>query len=335
MADLEVQAVDEIPVPGPVTAPSFVLYGGKGGVGKTTMAAATGLASALDGTSTLVVSTDPAHSLAEMYDCPLGPEPTSVREDLPLWGVELDPETALDADTTGLGATLGGEGGPLGQLLGEGALPGADEALAMQQLLTSVEDDRFDRVVVDTAPTGHTLRLLELPDVLDSFLGQAMQWRERMGDMLGNLPGFGDEDAGAEPDLGLDELASRVERLREVLQDPERTDFRIVVVPETLSVAESQRLLDRLDEYGIHVGTIVVNRVLEDPATVVDESLAAAFAAPEPEDCAFCRSRWEVQQAALAAAQELFGQREVKRVPLLATEVRGTNALRVVAACLA
>jgi arsenite-transporting ATPase len=212
-------------------------------------------------------------------------------------------------------------------------MPGDDETAAMQLLLQYMDDDRFDRVVVDTAPTGHTLRLLKLPEALDTMLGQMLQLRERMSGMLGDMPGpFGNPDA---TDVGgLREFADRVERLRDALQDPEKTDFRVVMVPETLSVIESERLLRELGDYGVNCSTVVVNRVTEDISNVADVD-ADAFVTPDPEHCEFCSRRWESQQKALQRANEVFRGKDVKRVPLFAEEVSGEAMLRVVAACLA
>ncbi|MEF8774557.1 MAG: ArsA-related P-loop ATPase, partial [Halobacteriales archaeon] len=158
MSDLEVEPVEEIDdaaVPRGVDAPDVVLYGGKGGVGKTTMAAATALASARDGTPTLVVSTDPAHSLSDALGRDVPAEPARVHDEYPLYGVEIDPEAAMEQSAVfgegadplgGMGEMLGGMGGVggegaadgdggLGDLLGGQAMPGADEAAAVQLLL--------------------------------------------------------------------------------------------------------------------------------------------------------------------------------------------------------
>ena len=340
--ELEVETVEDVDgdiVPDGIDAPDYVLYGGKGGVGKTTMAAATALASARDGTATLVVSTDPAHSLSDTLEAEIPSDPARIREDIPLFAAEIDPEEALDEGIFGGGGGGGGEN-PLAGLLGGDAanplgssMPGSDEAAAIRLLLEYMDDPRFDRVVVDTAPTGHTLRLLELPEMLDTMVGKILTMRERLGGMMEGLAGmFGDENA--DPEEGIDslrEFSDRIEQFRAVLRDPSRTDFRVVMVPEELSVKESERLLDRLGEFGVPVGTVVVNRVMQDPGEVAE--VGDSFVAPNHTDCEFCERRWQVQRGALERSQELFMGHDVRRVPLFAEEVQGEKLLRVVAAC--
>ncbi|ELZ01925.1 ArsA family ATPase [Natrialba asiatica] len=370
------ETVDVEPSDEPIDGPEYVLYGGKGGVGKTTMAAATALDSARGGTSTLVVSTDPAHSLSDTFEIDVPAEPARLREDVPLYGAEIDPEAAAErgqaifggggedaefgagdgsdgfgegdpfggsgdqsgagglGDLGGLGDMLGGEN-PMEAMLG-GAMPGADEAAAMQLLLAYMDDERFDRVVVDTAPTGHTLRLLQLPEVMDTMVGRMLKLRQRLSGMFEGMKGLfgGQDDEEQTQDLSdLKELRTRIERLRSALQDPTRTDFRIVMIPEEMSVYESTRLREQLREFEIPVGTVVVNRVME-PLSNVTDDVDGEFLRPNLDDCEFCQRRWDVQQSALAEAQDLFRGPDVRRVPLFADEVRGIGMLEVVAACL-
>lgn len=380
----ERETVDVEPSDEPIDGPEYVLYGGKGGVGKTTMAAATALDSARGGTRTLVVSTDPAHSLSDTFETDIPAEPGRIRDDIPLYAAEIDPEAAMergetpfggagagagpdagaDADdpfsggTNGAGGVGGGsspfpggegaEGGPLGglgEMLGGespmdalfgGAMPGADEAAAMQLLLEYMDDERFERVIVDTAPTGHTLRLLQLPEIMDTMMGRLVKFRQRIGGMLDGVKGMfgGSDDLDDGSDLeDLEVLRERIERLRAALQDPARTDFRIVMVPEEMSVFESKRLRQQLREFEIPVGTVIVNRVME-PLSNVTDDVDGEFLQPNLDDCEFCQRRWDVQQGALAEAQDLFRGTDVRRVPLFAEEVRGEGMLEVVAACL-
>ncbi|MFB6103702.1 MAG: ArsA family ATPase [Halobacteriaceae archaeon] len=328
MDDLEVEAVADL---SEGDTPEYILYGGKGGVGKTTMAAATAVASGRADTPTLVVSTDPAHSLSDVFETDITADPTPLLEDAPVWGVEIDPGAAME-DTALFGADGSLALGGLDDLLDSGGddvgMPGADEAAAVQQLLRFLDDDRFDRVVVDTAPTGHTLRLLELPDALDSLLGRIRMLRDRFADVVPSVGPFGDGE-----DLDITDTRDRLDRLGSVLRDPDRTDFRLVMVPEDLSVRETTRLRDRLDRVGIPVQTLVVNRVMEPPADVADvpeEDLLA----PDLSGCSFCQRRWQVQQSALEDAYELFRDVDVYRVPLLAERVTGRGAIDVVATCL-
>jgi arsenite-transporting ATPase len=351
MSELSVEAVESLADDVTVDAPEYVLYGGKGGVGKTTMAAATALASAREGTATLAVSTDPAHSLSDSLEVDVPGEPSRLREDVPLYGVEIDPERmdegpfADGEGEMGMGgmpgmeamvgedSPLGGDGGD-GSMGGMGRMPGADEAAAMQLLLRYMDDERFDRVVVDTAPTGHTLRLLELPELMDSMMGRMMAMRERLSGMMDSVKGMFGADTDPEAGMAdLREMAERIERLRAALRDPGRTDFRVVMVPEAMSVVESQRLVSRLAEFEVPVSTLVVNRVMQDLADVTGVE-TEWFVAPDLEHCEFCQRRWDVQRDALSRAQDLFRGREVKRVPLFADEVRGEEMLGVVGACL-
>ncbi len=339
------ETVDVEPSAEPVDGPTYVLYGGKGGVGKTTMAAATALDSAKRGTQTLVVSTDPAHSLSDTFETDIQPTPERINDEIPLYAAEIDPDAALEESQAafavegglgsmgGLGDLMGGDG-PMDALFG-GAMPGADEAAAMQLLLEYMDDDRFERVVIDTAPTGHTLRLLELPEIMDTMMGRIITFRERIGGMIDGVKGmFGGEEPTDDADLqDLEVLRERIERLRAALRDPSRTDFRIVLVPEEMSVFESKRLRQQLDQFEIPVGTVVVNRVMEPLAEITDD-VTGEFLEPNLDDCAFCQRRWDVQQKALMEAQELFRGTEVRRVPLFAEEVRGERMLSVVAACL-
>ena len=305
----------------------FVLYGGKGGVGKTTCAAATALKRAREAGPTLVVSTDPAHSLSDVFDVEVGAEPTRVLDETALWAVEVDPgerigqyrgqvTAALD-ELEDLGISL--DEGDVDDAIEAGVAPGTDEAAAMDLFLDYMDDPRFDYIVFDTAPTGHTLRLLKLPNVMSSAMGKLISVRSQVSSLADSVRSFmgtgeDDDDADAGADVDLDELKARMERVADALRNPERTEFRVVLIPETMAVLETERLLAELDAYDVPAGQAIINKVIEDP---------------EPA-CSLCQSRHESQQKRIAEAHERFGL-PVTLVPQLHGEVHGLAAVETVA----
>ena len=305
----------------------YVLYGGKGGVGKTTCAAATALKRAREDGPTLVVSTDPAHSLSDVFDAPVGPEPTRVREEAELWAVEVDPSerigqyrgqvSAALEELEDLGISLDED--DLDDVIEAGVAPGTDEAAAMDLFVDYMDDPRYEYIVFDTAPTGHTLRLLKLPDVMSSAMGKLISVRSQVSSLADSVRSFvgADENDESEVDVDVDleELRSRMERVADALRDPERTEFRVVLIPETMAVLETERLLAELDAYDIPAGRAIINKVIEDPT-------------PE---CGLCQSRAESQQKRIEEARERFDL-PVTLVPQLHGEVHGLEAVETVAA---
>jgi arsenite-transporting ATPase len=306
----------------------FLLFGGKGGVGKTSNAAATGIWTAEHGRETLVISTDPAHSLGDSFALNLsGGEVKPVRGVKNLYGLEIDPRKAFAAykemtqqqqqqppEFAGMESMLG-----LGDV-GDITAPGADEALAFSKVLEFIQECKYDLVIFDTAPTGHTLRLLGLPEMLDSFFGKLIKLRLRFGNVFGRLKsalGRGD----AEPDHSLEELEKlkkTIASARAELSDPNRTSFVIVMIPEAMVVAETERLLQALYEYEIPSSHIIINQIY-----------------PERPDCTFCRARREMQQKHLDQIRDIYDDFTLTEVPLFPTEIRGLPSLRRLGALLA
>ena len=254
----------------------FVCYGGKGGVGKTTLAASTGVAAARRGAETLVISTDPAHSLADAFAVESGPERRQVDENL--WIEELSPdagEAAYRAIVETLAAELRSAGVRLDdeeveRLFTAGVVPGSDELAAIEALAAHSEGSEFEQVVVDTAPTGHTLRLLDLPAVLRETVAAADSLRGQLRRTVDTARSavFGPAYLWGRRRDDADEfaaLAGRMESVRELLTDPNRVDFRVVCLPESMAVAETVRLVDQLRAAEIPVETVVLNRLLTDP----------------------------------------------------------------------
>jgi arsenite-transporting ATPase len=242
-----------------------LLFTGKGGVGKTTTSAATGAYAASRGSKTLVLSTDPAHSLADAYGVELGPEPTEI--DTGLYGQQVDTQRAFEASWREVQHYLRDvltQGG-IDPLEAEEltVLPGAEEVLALLELRAQVAGGRFDTVVVDCAPTGETLRLLALPEALRWWMARLFPADRRVmravRPVLSHLAGL-----PLPPDsvfAAMDRLSHELAEVRALLTDASTTSVRIVLTPESLVVAEARRTLTSLSLYGYRVDGVVANRV--------------------------------------------------------------------------
>ena len=267
----------------------LLLFGGKGGVGKTTTSTATAVYLADCGLKVLLVSSDPAHSTSDSLGVDIGTEPTPIAGVDGLFGLEMDPESKLsnllpklgnmvDGMNSGNGmkglSGFGGLGG-LGMMLDPSAkqefediksdvktsemiLPGLDEALAFDELLKHVEDPNWDVIVFDTAPTGHTLRFLSLPEIIEAWSGRLIRLMRISGGIRSML--FGRRES-EEMKQELERFRSRVLHVRRVLSDPELTSFTLVTIPEKMGVNETVRAYSSLIEYQLPVSSCIVNRV--------------------------------------------------------------------------
>ena len=241
-----------------------LLFTGKGGVGKTTASAATAALAASRGRKTLVLSTDPAHSLSDALGMPLGSEPTEV--DTGLYGMQVDAQRAFERTWREVQSYLLVvlERGGVDALQAEEltVLPGAEEVLALLELRNQVASGRWDLVVVDCAPTGETLRLLALPEALNWYVEKVFPAQRRamraMRPILSRVSG---------PALPADRVFEAVERLHRELTDVRAvltaptTSVRLVLTPEAVVVAEARRTLTSLALYGYRVDGLVANRV--------------------------------------------------------------------------
>ena len=284
----------------------YFLIGGKGGVGKTSLSASLAVTLASLGHKTLVVSTDPAHSLSDsLAQNVKGGKPVEVGDtDGMLYALEIDPESAKEefsafakqSDMSGgakqfLGSVgLGGFADSIADLkLGElldTPPPGLDEAIAIAKVIQFTKDEKFSkftRIIFDTAPTGHTLRLLSLPDFLDASIGKIVRLRQKLtsaGDAVRGIFGVGEDkqdDAVAKMEL----LKAQVQEVRQLFRNKKTTEFIIVTIPTVLGVSESGRLLQSLREEDVPCTRLVVNQVLT--VNVDDFKAAAAEAQAEQE----------------------------------------------------
>ena len=295
-----------------------LLFTGKGGVGKTTTSAATAALSALRGRKTLVLSTDPAHSLADAFGVELGDEPTELGsgELGSLYGQQIDTQRAFEDSWREIQHYLREllQNGGVDPIEAEEltVLPGAEEVLALVELRAQVSSGRWDSVVVDCAPTAETLRLLALPEALGWYMERVFPVERRvvrtLRPVLSHL---------ARMPMPPDSVFAAIERLhaeladvRRMLVDPTTTSVRLVLTPEAVVVAEARRTLTSLSLHGYRVDGVVVNRIF--PADGADE----------------WRARWvAAQNEQLTAIGASFGAMPVWRSAYCADEPVGIDAL--------
>lgn len=261
----------------------ILFFGGKGGVGKTTMASVTALGLAAEGHRTLLVSTDPAHSTSDILQCELGSTPRQVVTDC--WALEIDPEHEADAYIQAVKERIAEAAPP--RLLEEvhrqidiaRVSPGAVEAALFDRFTRILEEEGadFDRIVFDTAPTGQTLRLLSLPELMSTWMSGLIKRRRKVGAlarMWRNVAGSEREAAEIEDPVlaALEERKGRFERARKVLTDPARTAFVFVLIAERLPIWETQTAVAALTKHGIPVGAIIVNQLLPAPESGAEEA---------------------------------------------------------------
>jgi arsenite-transporting ATPase len=241
----------------------LLLFGGKGGVGKTTTSTSTAVALADSGLKVLLVSSDPAHSTSDSLDFQLGSTPTEVAGVSGLWGMELDPEARIGEHipklTESLSPFLGGES--MDMNASEMVLPGLDEAMAFDELLKHLENPEWDVIVFDTAPTGHTLRFLALPEIIENWADKIIKIHRVTGGIRSLM--FGAKE-GEKMREELEKFRRRVLHVRRILCNPEVTRFTLVTIPEKMGVNETVRAYASLAEFNLPVSGCVVNRLTPD-----------------------------------------------------------------------
>jgi arsenite-transporting ATPase len=302
----------------------FLLFGGKGGVGKTSSSAATAiwLAENLK-QQVLILSTDPAHSLSDSFDQDLsGGEIVPIKGVKGLSGLEMDPkkeyskyQKTMQESNVEIPKEIGFMMEGMDDLQAM-TPPGTDETLAFSKVLEFIQTaHEYDTIIFDTAPTGHTLRLLHLPSLLDSFFGKMISFRMKMGQVWGKMKSFfkrEDFDAEQDPLEQMKRLKSIIEEANKELTDPKKTSFVIVMISEMMAIYETERLLSNLYEVEIPCSAIIINQLF-----------------PENVDCKFCSSRREMQQRNLVEIKDIYAEDfTLVEVPLFPTEVRGLDKLR-------
>jgi len=297
----------------------YLFFSGKGGVGKTSIAAATALWLARSGKKVLIISTDPAHSLSDSFGVRIGGEVKKLEKNLS--GVEIDPKMAVEEYKEKLTPQLE----KIEYLKGMGldgmfdladSTPGIDEMAAFDKFLQYMHSKEYDVIVFDTAPTGHALRFLSLPDLLDSWVGKLIKFRMRfagIANLFKKILPFGNPEEKPRFDTEqLEAMKARIEEARKILSDPEKTHYNIVLIPEQMAILESERCIKALQGFGIPVRTVIVNQLI-----------------PNNPKCSFCTSKRREQQKRLESIKKKFGNFQIIQIPMYRKEVRGTGMLEV------
>jgi len=291
----------------------LILFGGKGGVGKTTCASSAGLYLAKEGYKVLVISTDPAHSVSDSLGQKIGDEIKEVRGVKKLSALEVNAQIALSQFKIRYESQIKKIFDTSTYLDQEDIdaffalpIPGIDEVMGFKVIVDLIDEAKFDKYIVDTAPTGHALRLLALPQLLDEWIKvlAKMRWKYRY--MVESFSGKYNPDEG---DDFLVEMKKTVKRIENLLKDKTRCEFIAVTIPEDMAILETERLLSNLSTYGIKVRQLVVNNVLESG------------------DCNFCRERKKEQEKYINQIRKKFSNLKTTIVPLQAREVKGIESL--------
>ncbi len=290
----------------------LIIFGGKGGVGKTSCAIAAAL-SLSENFNTLLISTDPAHSVSDCLEQQIGFKVTKVEGSAKLWAIEVVADEALSGFKTQhrgelkklLETSTNLDNDDIDDLLTL-SIPGIDEVMSFKTIIDFIEEGGFEKYVVDTAPTGHALRLIASPKLLDEWIKMAARMRWKYRYMVTSFSGSYQQD---DVDTFLLSLKKTVKRIENILKDKTKCEFIPVCIAESMAIKETGRLLADLGKSEIIPKQIIVNNVM-----VSDE-------------CDFCQRRKAGQLPYLQEIAESFSELNKVEVPMFAEEIKGMEAL--------
>jgi arsenite-transporting ATPase len=294
----------------------LIMIGGKGGVGKTTCASAIALHFSLQGKKTLIISSDPTPSLSDIFEVEIGDLETPIQNAKALYGIEISSEGVLKKWKDRFGPEIYEVVSSFTSLDYDfvdyiGGAPGIEEEYMLNYILELVESGQYDLVVWDTAPAGHTLRLLHLPQIFLKHLEAATKFYMNLYSYFEKLKDNVKLKKGKRSLLeiisGWEDLAEKVVNF---IRDPEKSDFIIVTIPEALGVRQTERIIKDFDEYQLKVNHLIINYVIQEA------------------DCNFHKIRKEMQQNYIQILEKQYSSRiELIKLPLMPQEVKGVERI--------
>jgi arsenite-transporting ATPase len=294
----------------------LIMIGGKGGVGKTTCAAAIALHFSLQGKKTLIISSDPTPSLSDIFEMEIGDQETPIKNVKDLYGIEVSSEVVLKKWKERFGPEIYEVVSSFASVDYDfveyiGGAPGIEEEYMLNYILELVEGGQYDLVVWDTAPAGHTLRLLHLPQIFLKHLEAATKFYMNLYSYFEKLKESVKLKKGKRSLLeiisGWENLAEKVVSF---IRDTQKSDFIIVTIPEALGVRQTERIIKDFDGYQLNVNHLIVNYVIQEA------------------DCNFHKMRKEMQQHYIKILKDLYSHRiRLIELPLMPHEIKGVERI--------
>ncbi len=295
----------------------LIMIGGKGGVGKTTCASAIAVHFSLQGKKTLIISSDPTPSLSDIFEMEIGDQERAIEHLDNLYGIEVSSEVVLRKWKERFGPEIFEVVSSFASVDYDfvdyiGGAPGIEEEYMLNYILELVEGGQYDLVVWDTAPAGHTLRLLHLPQIFLKHLEAATKFYMNLYSYLEKLKETVKLKKGKKSLLeiisGWEDLAEKVVNF---IRDPQKSEFIIVTIPEALGVKQTERIIKDFDEYQLTVRYLIVNYVIQKA------------------DCEFHKLRSEMQQNYINILKDQYSQRiKLIETPLFPHEIKGVEKIR-------